>query len=174
MLFSLSKRTSFRMCLQSPGFLQMRVHWFGRTLICGGSKLCPACNFNRGKDYWYAAATIERKLEIVEMCDSLARQLIEFHHSIDRRSAEGLCVAAKRSSKRSTWTLEKLEYHPELVRPVSDRLVIDAVSSLYQLPFGPEGEDIHQFAERAKKAHVALLQKCVIPVDNIAAGSNQR
>lgn len=174
MIFSLSKRTSFRMCLQSPGFIEVRVHWAGRTLICAGDKSCPACAFNRGKSYWYAAATIEKKLEVVEMCDSLARQLIDFHHTIARSSAEGIVCIGKRPAKRSTWTLEKLEYMPDLVRPVSDRVLIDAIASLYQIPFSPEGETLQQFGTRMKKAHLALLSNCYMFADNALAGSNQR
>ena len=60
MVVSLSKRTSFSMCIQSPAFVCVPVHWFGRTLICPGDEICPACAVGRKKCYWYTVATVSK------------------------------------------------------------------------------------------------------------------
>lgn len=164
MVVSLSKRLTFSMCLQSKAFVHLPVHWFGRTLLCPGYDRCPACKISRPKSFWYTAATMERKIEVVEMCDSLGRQLQEFAATLQRFQFRGIVARGNRANKRNTWTLLKCELREELIKDVADSVLIDAISQLYQLPLGRPGLSIEEWLKSAALVHLPLLSKCVIPM----------
>lgn len=166
MIVSLSKRTQFSLCLQSPFMLCLPVHWFGRTLICPGEPQCPACKIGRKKCYWYALATVNKRIETVEFCDSLARSLQDFSATVAAKSLRGIVARGHRSTKRSTWTMDELTVHPELVGEAPAGALIDAVSQLYQLPQTREREDVRAWLALVKDFHLPLLTNCVIPMQN--------
>ena len=164
MVVSLSKRTTFSLCLQSPAFVCVPVHWFGRTLICPGEEQCPACAFGRKKVYWYTAATMNKRVEVVEMCDSLARSLMDFAYTLQRPTFRGIVARAHRPSNRGMWQMDELSLHEELVTEVSDQLLIAGISSLYQLPVVPRGASIREWFDKVKTCHLSLLSNCVLPM----------
>lgn len=162
MVFSLSKRCDFSLFVQSRSFVTLPVHWFGRTLLCPGDDRCPACHCCRPKRYHYAACTIERRLEVVEFCDSLGRCFTEVAATFPGCTLSGFWARGRRANKRSVWDLEKVGYAPEHIKEVADRVVIDAISSLYQLPLGAPGEPLRTWVDRVRCCHVPLLSNCVI------------
>lgn len=162
MVVSLSKRLDFALLIQSQRVLTIPVHWFGRTLICPGPELCPACYCSRSKKYHYVAATVSKKLSVVELCDSLTRALLEVAATFEGCKLAGFWARGKRANKRSCWDIEKIGYSPELCVVVPDSVLIDEISSLYQLPIGAKGESLPTWFERIKACHVPLLKNCVI------------
>lgn len=164
MVVSLSKRTQFSLCTQSASFVCIPVHWFGRTLMCPGEEQCPACKIGRKKCYWYTLATINKRIEVVEMCDSLARSLQEFGYTLAATSFRGLVARGHRSSKRSVWTMDELSFHPELITETSERLLIDGISQLYQLPVIDRSLSLKAWFEAVKTYHLPALANCCIPM----------
>lgn len=164
MVISLSKRTDFSLLVQSTRLTTLSVHWFGRTLICPGPDLCPACHCARPKRYHYIVATIAKKLEVVELCDSLGRTFVELASTFPGCSLRGFWALGARRTVRSIWDIDKLGYSPDFVKEVRDSVLINGVSSLYQLPFGKSDETIPTWLERVNCCHVPLLTKCVLPV----------
>ena len=163
-VYSLSKRTVFSLCIQSKCMACLPVHFFGRTLLCPGVETCPACTISRPKCYWYAICTVERKLEVVEFCDSLARAILEQCATINVKWSSGVVVRGSRKSKRSMWTLDEFTLHAEFAKQVADKVLIDGISTLYQLPIGRAEESAGDWLQRVKTCHVPLLARCVIPM----------
>lgn len=162
MVVSLSKRLDFSLLIQSTKMLTVPVHWFGRTLICPGAEICPACYCSRPKKYHYVAATVKKRLEVVELCDSLGRTFIELAATFPGCTLAGFWSYGKRANKRSIWDIEKIGYAPEHRVDVQDSVLIDEVSSLYQLPIGATSEPLATWFERIKRSHIPLLKNCVI------------
>jgi len=105
---------------------------------------------------------MNKRIEVVEMCDSLARHVFSLTSSaLPAASWSGIVVRGHRTNKRSIWTVDEFTYRPELRVDVSAKVLIDAVSQLYQLPINGHTE-IQAWLESVKKCHVPHLAKCVI------------
>lgn len=155
------------MLIASPTIHAVQVHFFGRSLLCPGSDDCPACYCHRPKTFWYVAATMNKMLELVEMCDSLGREIREKMYTFGQQSPRGFIVGAERRAKRAMWAIKEFAYQPELASVHSEAMMVDRFAKLYQLPFPQvRGDDVHAFANFLKdhrKAHVSLLARCVVP-----------
>ena len=164
MIVSLSKRTQFSLLIQSTSIMSCPVHFVGRTFWCPGEESCPACPYSRAKWYHYALCTVEKKIECVEFCDSLIKTIREILSCVQPFRMSGAVVRGSRSTKRAMWKLDECQHRLELLRPVTDFALCDAVSLLYQLPRPKAEENAAQWVERVKKCHVPLLAKHFVPM----------
>lgn len=163
MIVSLSKRTVFSIMLASDRLFRIPVHFFGRTFFCPGEEFCPACPFSRPKAYWYTCATMDKRMEVVEICDSLARAVNEGIATLRLESAVGVIIRGSRKSKRSVWDIDQFDFRADLGTRGSDKLFVDQLSALYCCPLGKSGEAPQDWFGRVKNCHIPLLAKCVIP-----------
>lgn len=167
-VISLSKRTEFRLLIQSKQLHQVQVHWFGRTLLCPGGDDCPACYCSRPKTFWYCAATINRQIELVEMCESLGSEVRSRIYQDGAQTLEGWIVGASRRTVRMQWSIKELCQQRDLVCSPPESLLINRFGKLYQLPLQLERATpdltFVQYLESAKKCHISALAKLVVPM----------
>lgn len=162
-MFQVSQLKTVRFMVADAMMATFNTHFSGRTLICAGPGVCPACLVERPRAKSYIVAVMAKRLELVELCSSLRAAVDEALRKVSGSSLMGLVVAASRTACRRPWVLTEWGYRPELVSQAPASAMAELIADLYRLPPGPQFETVSDVVRRGGLCHADLLRGTVLP-----------